>query len=104
MLLLWLFLGANYAVQTHIHGAFVHSEPGFETAAVSVPGPADAPDQDENHCSLCQEFLSGGHFLLPALLLLLVPTVAGLAYLPVAAPALTRTSSYCWLGRGPPVA
>lgn len=101
-LLMLVFANANYAVQTHIHGASVPS-PGIAAVPVLAPlAPATPLDNDERHCPLCQAFLSGGNFLLPVALMLVLPDVLAVRPMVFSAPVAARASAHSWEGRGPP--
>jgi hypothetical protein len=100
--LIAVFAIANYAVQTHIHGAAMapHSAAaGPSVSALDQNGPAD---NDEQHCPLCQEYLIGGSFLSPAALIVALPALAGTIDVVRLIVRWTGTSSHDWQSRGPP--
>ena len=98
--LLAIFTIGNYAVQTHVHG-IAHSI-GLSAAAVSALTPASPIDNDEQHCPLCQEFLSGGSFLTPAAAIVFpVLTLGAVVITPIKRIA-AHSRSHSWQGRGPP--
>lgn len=98
--LLLLFASANYAVQTHIHGAFAGTAP----AAGVIAAPAGTGDHDTDHCPLCQEFLSSGHFLSAAAPLIALPVLLGFAPVPRRARRAVFSAAHGWQSRAPPAA
>ncbi len=100
LLVLVAFTFQTSAVQTHIHNL-----PQFtfgSAAATATSHDAKAPI-DADKCFLCQEYVHGGVYLLPAAVAALPPTAAvSLLPLLVAPLHAARTLSHNWLGRAPP--
>jgi hypothetical protein len=99
--LLAIVVVANFAVQTHVHGNHIVGPIAASTRAFSNPGPTN-PADDVEHCPLCQEFLSGGNFLVPIAVVIAVPVLTGEVALPLIARVFGHFHSHNWQGRGPP--
>lgn len=98
--LLAIFTFANYAVQTHVHE--IPHAIAVSAQAVTAPSPGSPIDNDAQHCPLCQEFLSGGSFLTPAVVIVCpILILAGTVILPVVR-VVAHSRSHGWQGRGPP--
>lgn len=102
--LLVLFFAANYAVQTHIHETFAGAPTATDGAILSVPSPIGPGDNDTQHCPLCQEFLSGGNFLLSTVPSIALPLLTDFAFLPLFVEFFTAHVAHDWQSRGPPQA
>jgi uncharacterized integral membrane protein len=100
--LLVIFAIANYAVQTHVHGNYLTGPLATSAKVLSDPGPAEPADNDLQHCPLCQEFLSGGSFLVPIGVIIVTPVLTGDAVFAMVARVYGHLRSHSWRGRGPP--
>jgi len=100
--LLMIFTIANYAVQTHIHGISHAVELSYRVVAAA--GTGSPVDNDEQHCPLCQEFLSGGSFLTPAALIVSPIFILGESVVTPMTRIIAHARSHNWQGRGPPTA
>lgn len=102
MLVLVAFTFQSFLVQTHIHNLpqSLTSDGGATT--VKAPHDVKAP-LDADKCFLCQEYVHGGVYLMPAVVAALPPTaVASLLPFLLAPLHAARTLSHIWMGRAPP--
>lgn len=100
--LLVIFTLANYAVQTHVHGNPVSQSPAAFTQIAAAPSTGSPADRDEQSCPLCQEFVSGGNFLVPAPLIVFPILLVSDTVLTAFAYVGQHSRSHSWQGRGPP--
>ena len=107
----------GYITQTHIHfgahavtaGFVVQDENGARASAEKATGASHDQgtrnDQDPDNCPICQEILYAGHYVAPAIVPILLPSLP-VSTIAVAADILPRIAapSHNWQGRGPPQA
>ena len=117
-LMLVAFALQSYVTQTHIHfaghvvtGGFTF--PGESTKALSGNALGAAQDQgdhdkyppgdDPANCPICQEILYAGHYVAPAAIAVLLPTLAirTIARVDAELPIVSSVS-HIWQVRGPP--
>jgi hypothetical protein len=101
LVVLFAFALQCFLVQTHLHNLPVTFLPVAGVAA-SAPDTTKAPI-DVDKCFLCQEYVHGGTYVMPAAAAVLPPS-AVVSLLPfVLAPFLaTPPHSHNWMGRAPP--
>lgn len=100
LLVLVAFTFQSFLVQTHIH-SLPQSFGG--SIGISASSQNDKAPLDADKCFLCQEYVHGGAYLLPAAVTALPPTaVASLLPLLLAPLHAARTLSHNWMGRAPP--
>jgi len=118
MLMLVAFALQSYVTQTHIHfaghvvtGGFMFPREGTRAPSDSALGAAQdqgdhdkyPPGDDPANCPICQEILYAGHYVAPAAVASLLPSVA-VSTIEIVETALPRAlaPSHNWQGRGPP--
>ncbi len=118
MLMLVAFALQSYVTQTHIHfaghvvtGGFTFpdeiskAQTGKALGAVQDQGDHDKypPGDDPANCPICQEMLYAGHYVAPAAIVALLPTLAvrTIARADIELPYVFSLS-HIWQVRGPP--
>jgi len=102
LIVLVFFTTQSFLIATHLHDLPKNFAPLFSTATASSQPDAKTP-VSADQCLLCQEYVRGGVYVLPATIAALPPHAA-VSLLPfVLAPIeLARIVSHDWLGRAPP--
>ena len=108
-LALFAFTVQSYVTQTHLH---VPGHAGvtafFDFVQIEKADTHDgkAPQNlDQANCPLCQQSGIAGNFVVPAVLLLVLPAYAALGFVVFSEPiAHILTPSHNWQGRAPPEA
>jgi hypothetical protein len=116
MLMLVAFALQSYVTQTHIHfaghvvtGGFTFPDDGSKIGkalgAAQDQGDHDKypPGDDPANCPICQEMLYAGHYVAPAAIAVLLPTLAirTIARVDAELPVVSSVS-HIWQVRGPP--
>jgi hypothetical protein len=103
---LFAFTVQNYLTQTHIHVPPAIALAG-DLGATGEPA-KNSPDkypanQDPANCPICQEIMHAGQPIVPAVVLLALPSVVVFGF-PVFIETVThfRAPSHIWQGRAPP--
>ena len=102
--LLLIFSISNYAVQTHIHGSYNAISPVAQSHVFQAPTPDQPADNDEQHCPLCQEYLTAGSVLTPLVAAILPPAFAFAAPIIAVVYVVAPSRVHNWFSRGPPTA
>jgi hypothetical protein len=116
MLMLVAFALQSYVTQTHIHfaghvvtGGFTFPDDNAKVGKALSP-PQDQSDHDKYppsddpaNCPICQEILYAGHYVAPAALPVLPPSLA-VSTIAIVTAVIPRilAPSHNWQGRGPP--
>jgi hypothetical protein len=103
-ILLLIFSVSNYAVQTHIHGSYNATSPAAHGYVFQAPTPGQPADNDEQHCPLCQEYLTGGGVLTSLAGAILPPVFAFAAPVIAVVHIVAPSRVHNWFSRGPPTA
>jgi hypothetical protein len=101
-LALLAFSVQSYVTQTHIHGAPASS--GIAKAEQPAqPHDRYPANDDPANCPICQEILHAGHYVTPAAVAVLLPSVAvSTIAIVLDVPIALRSVSHSWHGRAPP--
>ncbi|NIK89691.1 putative neutral ceramidase superfamily lipid hydrolase [Rhizomicrobium palustre] len=102
LVVLLFFSVQAFLVQTHLHDLPKLLAASSVTTSISAPSSSKAP-LSTDQCLLCQEYLHGGVYLLPAKIVTVPPTMAVSLVPFILAPFhLARATSHSWNGRAPP--
>jgi hypothetical protein len=118
MLMLVAFALQSYVTQTHIHfdghavtGGIAFGGEGSKAAANKISAALHAsgnhdkfpPADDPANCPICQEMLYAGHYVMPAAIFVVLPSLpVSTIAVTVETPLRLFAPSHNWRGRAPP--